>query len=158
MGRFKKLPVVERVTIVDIGAEGNAIGRVDDMVVFAPMVIPGDVVDIQLKRKRKKFAEGVVIKIHEYSPDRIKPACIHFGVCGGCKWQHLPYDKQLYYKQKQVKDNLERIGKVDIREVRTQADLVMRTCGAMTSNRLAMTWGPNSLAAAPNMPSVGKFV
>jgi 23S rRNA (uracil1939-C5)-methyltransferase len=118
VGRFKKLPVLERVTIVDIGAEGNAIGRVDDMVVFAPMVIPGDVVDIQLKRKRRKFAEGVVIKIHEYSSDRIKPACVHFGVCGGCKWQHLPYDKQLYYKQKQVKDNLERIGKIDIRELK----------------------------------------
>lgn len=118
MGRFKKLPVLEKVTIVDIGAEGNAIGRVDDMVVFVPMVIPGDVVDIQLKRKRKKFAEGVVIKIHEFSSDRIKPACIHFGVCGGCKWQHLPYEKQLYYKQKQVKDNLERIGKIDIRELK----------------------------------------
>ncbi|HLP74656.1 MAG TPA: 23S rRNA (uracil(1939)-C(5))-methyltransferase RlmD, partial [Bacteroidales bacterium] len=116
MGRKKELPVLEKVKITDIGAEGNALARVENMVVFVPMLIPGDVVDIRIIRKRKKFMEGRVIRFHEYSPDRIKPRCVHFGVCGGCKWQHLPYPLQLKYKQKQVTDNLTRIGKAELPE------------------------------------------
>lgn len=116
MGRKKELPLLEKVRITDIGAEGNAIARIDNQVVFVPMLIPGDIVDIQIRKKRKKYMEGTVVRFHEYSPDRIKPRCSHFGICGGCKWQHLPYQLQLHYKEKQVKDNLERIGKVDIRE------------------------------------------
>ena len=112
MGRKKVLPLLEKVLISDIGSEGNAVARVENMVVFVPMLVPGDVVDIRVTRKRKKYLEGIVIRFHEYSPDRIKPACRHFGVCGGCKWQHLPYRLQLMYKQKQVEDNLVRIGKV----------------------------------------------
>lgn len=108
------MPVIENVMITDIGAEGNAIARVDNLVVFVPMVIPGDVVDIRIIRKRKKFIEGRVIRFHEYSADRIKPVCRHFGVCGGCKWQHLPYSHQLKYKEKQVWDNLTRIGKLEL--------------------------------------------
>ena len=118
MGRRKGLPSLEKVTITDIGAEGNALARVDNLVVFVPMLIPGDVVDIQVIRKRKKYMEGKVIKFHEYSSDRIKPRCIHFGVCGGCKWQHLPYKLQLKYKEKQVRDNLSRIGKVELPEIK----------------------------------------
>ena len=118
MGRRKGLPSLEKVTITDIGAEGNALARVDNLVVFVPMLLPGDVVDIQVIRKRKKYLEGKVIKFHEYSSDRIKPRCIHFGVCGGCKWQHLPYRLQLKYKEKQVKDNLSRIGKVELAEIK----------------------------------------
>ena len=114
MGRRKELPLLEKVRITDIGAEGNAIARVDNMVVFVPMLIPGDVVDIQVKRKRKKFMEGTAVRFHEYSGDRIKAPCIHFGICGGCKWQHLPYDLQLFYKEKQVRDNLQRIGRIDL--------------------------------------------
>jgi 23S rRNA (uracil1939-C5)-methyltransferase len=114
VGRKKEMPLLERVRITDIGAEGNAIARVDNQVVFVPMLIPGDVVDIRVKKKRKKYMEGRVVRFHEYSPDRIKPRCVHFGVCGGCKWQHLPYDLQLIYKEKQVKDNLSRIGKVEL--------------------------------------------
>lgn len=114
MGRKKELPVLERVKITDIAAEGNAIARVDNIVVFVPMLIPGDVVDIQVIKKRKKFLQGKVVRFHEYSPDRIEPRCIHFGVCGGCKWQHLPYNLQLKNKEKQVTDNLERIGKLNI--------------------------------------------
>jgi 23S rRNA (uracil1939-C5)-methyltransferase len=117
VGRKKELPLLEKVKITDIGAEGNAIARVDNMVVFVPMLIPGDIVDIQVTRKRKKYMEGAVVRFHEYSPDRIKPRCRHFGVCGGCKWQHLPYDIQLFHKQKQVRDNLTRIGKVEIPEI-----------------------------------------
>jgi len=114
VGRKKELPLLEKVTITDIGAEGNALARVDNLVVFVPMLIPGDVVDIKVIKKRKKYLEGRVTKFHEYSADRIKPRCIHFGVCGGCKWQHLPYKLQLHYKEKQVKDNLTRIGKTEL--------------------------------------------
>jgi len=106
--------LLEKVRITDIAAEGNALARIDNMVVFVPMLIPGDVVDIQVVRKRKKFMDGRVVRFHEYSSDRIEPRCSHFGVCGGCKWQHLPYNLQLHYKEKQVKDNLTRIGKVDL--------------------------------------------
>lgn len=112
------MPLLEKVRITDIGAEGNALARVDNMVVFVPMLIPGDIVDIRVIRKRKKFIEGRVVKFHEYSPDRIEPRCKHFGVCGGCKWQHLPYALQLKYKEKQVRDNLTRIGKVDLPQIR----------------------------------------
>jgi 23S rRNA (uracil1939-C5)-methyltransferase len=113
VGRRKELPMLEKVRISDIGAEGNALARVDNLVVFVPMLIPGDVVDINVVRKRKKFLEGRVVRFHEYSPDRIEPRCKHFGVCGGCKWQHLPYELQLKFKEKQVRDNLTRIGKID---------------------------------------------
>ena len=108
------MPLLGKVVITDIGAEGNAIARIDNQVVFVPMLIPGDVVDIRVRKKRRKFLEGTVVRFHEYSPDRITPRCAHFGICGGCKWQHLPYGKQLYWKEKQVKDNLTRIGKLDI--------------------------------------------
>jgi 23S rRNA (uracil1939-C5)-methyltransferase len=118
VGRRKGLPSLANVMITDIGAEGNALARVDNLVVFVPMLIPGDVVDIQVIRKRKKYLEGKVIKFHEYSPDRIEPRCTHFGVCGGCKWQHLPYRLQLKYKEKQVRDNLSRIGKVELTEIK----------------------------------------
>ena len=117
MGRKKELPLLEKVKITDIGAEGNALARVDNLVVFVPMLIPGDIVDIKVIRKRKKYLEGRVVKFHQYSPDRIEPLCIHFGICGGCKWQHLPYNLQLKYKGKQVRDNLIRIGKIDIPEI-----------------------------------------
>jgi 23S rRNA (uracil1939-C5)-methyltransferase len=117
VGRKKELPLLEKVRITDIGAEGNALARVDNLVVFVPMLIPGDVVDLRVTRKRKKYLEGKVVKFHEYSPDRIEPRCKHFGVCGGCKWQHLPYELQLKYKAKQVQDNLIRIGKIDQPEI-----------------------------------------
>lgn len=114
MGRKKELPVLENVRITDIGAEGNAVARVENLVVFVPMLIPGDVVDLRVIRKRKKYLEGKVLRFREYSPDRIEARCRHFGVCGGCKWQHLPYEMQLKYKEKQVRDNLTRIGKVEL--------------------------------------------
>jgi 23S rRNA (uracil1939-C5)-methyltransferase len=116
--RRKDYPLLEKVRITDIAAEGNALARVDNLVVFVPMLVPGDIVDIQVVRKRKKFIEGRVVRFHEYSSDRIKPRCVHFGICGGCKWQHLPYNLQLMYKEKQVKDNLIRIGKVDLEEIK----------------------------------------
>jgi 23S rRNA (uracil1939-C5)-methyltransferase len=117
VGRKKDLPLLERVKITDIGAEGNALARVENLVVFVPMLIPGDVVDIRVIKKRKKYLEGRVLKFHEYSSDRIEPRCSHFGICGGCKWQHLPYHLQLKYKEKQVRDNLMRIGKIDLPQI-----------------------------------------
>lgn len=117
MGRKKDHPILENVRITDIGAEGNAVARVENMVVFVPMLIPGDVVDIQVVRKRKKYLEGRVVRFREYSPDRVAPVCIHFGICGGCRWQHLPYRLQLFHKQKQVADNLERIGKIHVADI-----------------------------------------
>lgn len=117
VARNKKKPFYEKVKIEDIGAEGKALARVGDVVVFTKLVIPGDVVDIQVTKKRKKFQEGFVTKIHEYSKDRVIEFCEHFGTCGGCKWQMLPYQKQLYYKEKQVGDQLKRIGKLDLPEI-----------------------------------------
>lgn len=120
MGRSrKKKPLYENVVITDIGAEGKAIGRVDDVVVFVPHAIPGDVVDVQVTRKRKRFREGRVVQYKQYSSDRVEAFCSHFGICGGCKWQYLPYEKQLFYKQKQVADQLQRIGKVELPEIST---------------------------------------
>jgi 23S rRNA (uracil1939-C5)-methyltransferase len=118
VGRRGALPLLEKVRITDIAAEGNALARVENMVVFVPMLIPGDVVDIQVVRKRKKFMEGRVVRFHEYSADRIEPRCSHFGICGGCKWQHLPYKLQLQYKANQVKDNLIRIGKLNMPDIK----------------------------------------
>lgn len=118
MGRKKELPILEKVRITDIGAEGNAIAKVDGQVVFVPMLIPGDVVDIRVRKKRRKFMEGTVVRFREYSPVRIDPKCYHFGVCGGCKWQHLPYEKQLEFKERQVIDSLTRIGKLELSGVR----------------------------------------
>ena len=108
----KPLPLYEKVEIIDIGSEGKAIAKVDGIVVFTTHVIPGDIVDLQVIKKREKYQEAKVVRIHTNSPDRIPAFCEHFEVCGGCKWQYLPYDKQLFYKQKQVFDQLKRIGKV----------------------------------------------
>lgn len=113
----KELPILERITITDVAAEGKAIAKVDDMVVFVPFVVPGDVVDLQVKKKKHHYCEAVAVRFHEYSPMRTQPFCPHFGVCGGCKWQCLPYEEQLKYKQKQVLDNLTRIGKVELNNV-----------------------------------------
>ncbi|HBL77314.1 MAG: 23S rRNA (uracil-5-)-methyltransferase RumA [Bacteroidetes bacterium GWF2_42_66] len=118
MGRSRqKKPLLENVRITDVGAEGKAIARVNDMVVFTTHVIPGDVVDIQVTNKRKNYMEGRVTAIREYSAERQDAFCQHFGVCGGCKWQFLPYERQLFYKQKQVADQLRRIGRVELPEI-----------------------------------------
>ena len=118
MSRKKKsLPILEQVTITDVAAEGKALAKVDELVIFVPYVIPGDVVDLQVVKKKHHYCEAIAVKFHSYSPLRVKPFCPHFGVCGGCKWQCLPYEKQLEYKQKQVLDNLQRIGKVELNQV-----------------------------------------
>jgi 23S rRNA (uracil1939-C5)-methyltransferase len=115
-GRNNK-PFLEGVLITDIGAEGKAIGRVNDVVVFTTHVIPGDVVDLQVTKKRTKYMEAIVKRVITESPDRVPAFCEHFEVCGGCKWQFLPYEKQLFYKQKQVADQLRRIGRIELPEI-----------------------------------------
>lgn len=118
MARKKKqLPLLEKVTITDVAAEGLALARVNDLVVFVPYVVPGDVVDLQVKRKKHSYAEAVAVHFHEYSPTRAVPFCQHYGVCGGCKWQVLPYEEQIKHKQKQVEANLRRIGKIELPEI-----------------------------------------
>lgn len=112
----KELPLLEKVTISDVAAEGKALAKVNDLVVFVPYVVPGDVVDLQVKRKKNHYAEAVAVKFYEKSPLRVEPFCQHYGVCGGCKWQCLSYEEQIKYKQKQVFDNLTRIGKIELPE------------------------------------------
>ena len=105
---------MEGVTITGVAAEGKAMAKVDGMALFVPFAAPGDVADIQITRKKSSFAEGRVVRFQQLSSLRSEPFCQHFGVCGGCKWQHLPYEEQLRYKQQQVEDSLTRIGKVEL--------------------------------------------
>ena len=120
MARSKKpLPLLEGVTIEAVAAEGKCLFHWNDLVVFVPFCVPGDVCDIQIRRKKHSFAEGEVVRFVEYSKVRAVPFCKHFGVCGGCKWQNLPYEEQLKFKQQQVFDQLHRIGKVELPEFRT---------------------------------------
>ena len=114
MGRKKKLPLVENVEITDIGARGKAIARIDNFVTFISNGLPGDVVDLQLTRRRKSYQEGRVVKFHRYSDKRTEPFCRHFGVCGGCRWQDLKYGEQLAYKQAEVANTLERLGHLEL--------------------------------------------
>ena len=111
-------PLIEGLEITTLAAEGKAMGRWQDVVVFVPMTVPGDVVDVQIRSKRRRYMEGYVVRYVKRSPLRVEPFCEHFGVCGGCKWQNLPYDEQLRFKREQVRDQLTRIGKVSLPEIR----------------------------------------
>ena len=114
----KNLPILENVEISGVAAEGKAISRVDGMVLFVGNCVPGDVVDVQVTKKKHSFMEGRVVRVVKPSEKRCEAQCRHFGVCGGCKWQILPYEEQLKYKQQQVEDNLTRIGKIELPEIR----------------------------------------
>jgi len=119
MRNKKALPLIEKAIVSGIAAEGKAIVRYNDMVIFVPYVVPGDCIDIQLTRKKNSYAEGRAVFFHTYSPQRIQAFCEHYGVCGGCQWQILPYSEQLRYKQQQVLDHLTRIGKIELPEIST---------------------------------------
>lgn len=112
----KEFPILENVTITDVAAEGKALARVNDMVVFVPFVVPGDVVDLKIRKKKHSYCEADVVRFVKYSETRAEPVCQHFGVCGGCKWQNLPYEEQLRAKQQQVFDQLSRISHVQLPE------------------------------------------
>src|SRR5574344_114493 len=117
MAKKKIQPILENVTITDVAAEGKSLVRIEDLVVFVPFVVPGDMVDLKILKKKQNYAEAVAVKFHKYSDIRAVPFCAHFGVCGGCKWQNLPYEEQLRFKQKQVYDALSRIGKIELPEI-----------------------------------------
>lgn len=118
MGRKRReLPLIEGLEITTLAAEGKAMGKWNDVVVFVPMTVPGDVVDVQIRNKRRRFMEGVVVNYVKRSPMRTEPFCKHFGVCGGCKWQNLPYEEQLRHKGAQVREQLTRIGKIELPEI-----------------------------------------
>jgi len=117
LARKKKNITLEKVLIEDYAAEGRSLARVEGKVIFVEQVVPGDVVDVRLTKNKKDWAEGWPAYFHSLSEKRVTPFCQHFGTCGGCQWQMLPYDLQLQYKQKQVQDNLRRIGKVQLPEM-----------------------------------------
>ncbi|RYG30976.1 MAG: 23S rRNA (uracil(1939)-C(5))-methyltransferase RlmD, partial [Chitinophagaceae bacterium] len=110
----KKHPLLQNIAVSGYAAEGKALARVDGKVIFISGAVPGDVADIQITKSKKDWGEATVKEIKVPSPDRVQPFCKHFGVCGGCKWQMLPYEKQLQYKQEETEQNLKRIGKADL--------------------------------------------
>lgn len=112
----KELPILEAIEITDVAAEGKALARIDNVVLFVPYAVPGDVVDVRVIRKKHHFMEGTVLRFHKMSELRQQPVCPHYGVCGGCKWQCLPYEEQIRWKQRHVMDNLMRIGKIELPE------------------------------------------
>ncbi|MBQ2508962.1 MAG: 23S rRNA (uracil(1939)-C(5))-methyltransferase RlmD [Bacteroidales bacterium] len=118
MRKTKQAIIYPDVEITDAAAEGMSIAKVDGMVIFVPFVVPGDVVDIKVFKKKKNYAEGRAVALKQPSPKRVPLQCPHFGVCGGCKWQNMNYQDQIVYKQKQVKDNLERLGGIDTSSMR----------------------------------------
>src|SRR4030095_12644142 len=110
----KKNIVLERVLVEDYAAEGKSLARSDGKVIFIENAVPGDVVDVRLNKNKRDWAEGSALHFHSFSGDRVEPFCSHFGVCGGCQWQMLPYEKQLQYKHRQAEQTLKRIGKVEL--------------------------------------------
>lgn len=119
---------MEGVQITDVAAEGKSLARVNDMVLFVPFGAPGDIVDVKVDKKKRSYAEGHIVRMVEPSPRRVEPMCEHFGVCGGCKWQHIPYEDQLMYKRKQVCDALTRIAKVELPEINPILGSRQTTC------------------------------
>jgi len=147
--RKPKYPLLEQVEIIDIAAEGKAIGKVDDQVVFVSGAVTGDIVDIQVSKKRSKFMEGYIKAFHKYSPHRIEPFCSHFGECGGCKWQMLPYKLQTEFKERQVREQLRRLSGLDLPEV---SQIICSDNDRLYRNKLEFTfsnkkWIPRSQAA-----------
>ncbi len=158
MRKKKEQPVIPDVPITDMGAEGKAIARLDGMVVFVPYVVPGDIADIKIIKKKKNYAEGRAVAIKQLSPKRVEPQCPHFGVCGGCRWQNLNYADQLAGKAQQVRDNLERLGHVD-------CSAMQPICGSERifhyRNKLEFTFSTRSWQEVPpaeDIPALGFHV
>ncbi|GAB3532802.1 23S rRNA (uracil(1939)-C(5))-methyltransferase RlmD [Pontibacter brevis] len=149
-----KFEILENIRIEEMVAEGKCLARHNNMVIFVSGVAPGDVVDLRVTRKKKSFLEAVPVAFREYSALRVEPFCEHFGVCGGCKWQHIGYDTQLHYKQKQVKDNLERIGKVALPEFNP---ILGSAKTRYYRNKLEFTFSPNGWLTNEQINSVEEF-
>lgn len=148
--RKSKYPQIEGLEITDIAAEGKSLGKYNDVVVFVPHTVPGDVVNVQINNKRRRFMEGYVLDFVKYSPIRIEPFCKHYGECGGCKWQALPYPMQLEYKQRQIEDQLRRLGKIELPEI---SPIIGSEKSEYYRNKLEFTfsnkrWVPRSEVAA----------
>lgn len=148
--RKSKYPKIEGLEITDIAAEGKSLGKYNDVVVFVPYTVPGDVVNVQINNKRRRFMEGYVLDFVQFSPIRVEPFCKHYGECGGCKWQSLPYPMQLEYKQRQVEDQLRRLGKVELPEI---SPIIGSEKSEYYRNKLEFTfsnkrWVPRSEVAA----------
>jgi 23S rRNA (uracil1939-C5)-methyltransferase len=137
-----------------MAAEGKCLARHENMVIFVKDVAPGDVVDLKITKKKKSFAEAIPVQFHAYSELRTAPFCEHFGVCGGCKWQHIGYDTQLFYKQKQVKDNLERIGKIGHK---TLEPILGSAKTAYYRNKLEYTFSNNSWLTSEQIRSGASY-
>lgn len=150
----KELPVVEGLEITKIAAEGKSLARWNDMVVFIPYGAPGDVADVKIDRKKHSFAEGHIVNLVKPSEIRIQPFCEHFGVCGGCKFQHIPYEYQLKYKQQQVVDALERIAKVDLPQVNP---ILGSQCTTAYRNKLEFTFSDKEWLTTEQLHSGEQF-
>lgn len=146
--------VLKNILVEDYAAEGKSLARVEGKVIFIEKAVPGDRVDLLLRKNKKDWAEGSVLQFREFSKDRVEPFCSHFGVCGGCQWQMLPYEKQLVYKQQQVRDNLQRIGKVKLPPI-------LPIIGAEETkyyrNKIEYTFGTKEFTKAPPAPRRGGF-
>jgi len=147
--RRNKNIVLEKILVEDYAAEGKSLARQNGKVIFIENVVPGDVVDIRLRKSKKDWGEGYPIQFHTYSKERVEPFCQHFGVCGGCQWQMLPYQQQLVYKQQQVYDNLKRIGKISLPEFLPIAGAVETR---FYRNKLEYTFSTKEYIEAPPRP------
>ncbi len=139
--------LLENIEITDAGSEGNAVARHGDMVVFVPFGVPGDIVDIELFRSKRSYAEGKIVRFHRYSENRIEPFCSHFGICGGCRWQQMNYETQLHYKQKQVEDSFKRIGKLENPFIRP---ILASAATPGYRNKLEFTFSAHRWFTSPN--------
>ncbi|MGV3640168.1 MAG: 23S rRNA (uracil(1939)-C(5))-methyltransferase RlmD [Adhaeribacter sp.] len=148
------IEIIPNIRIEEMAAEGKCLARHENMVIFVKDVAPGDVVDLKITKKKKSFAEAVPVAFHAYSELRVEPFCEHFGVCGGCKWQHIGYDTQLFYKQKQVKDNLERIGKIGHKPLEP---ILGSAKTAYYRNKLEYTFSNNSWLTTAQIQSGAEY-
>jgi 23S rRNA (uracil-5-)-methyltransferase RumA len=148
--RKKQNIILENVLVEDYAAEGKSIARVDGKVVFIEKAVPGDVVDIRLTKNKKEWSEGYAVQFHSFSADRVIPFCSHFGVCGGCQWQMLPYEKQLYFKQRQVEEALKRIGKISLPEI---SPILGADETRYYRNKLEYTFSTKEFSPLPPSPS-----
>jgi 23S rRNA (uracil1939-C5)-methyltransferase len=155
VGQKKNLPIISNLEIIDVAAEGKAIGKIDGMVIFVPFVAPGDIVDVQVTRKRKNYIEATPVNFHKFSTERVAPICSHFGLCGGCKWQHILYEKQLLFKQKQVEDQLVRIGKLIVPEINP---ILPSLNQLFYRNKLEFTFSANRWLTLDEINSGNEFI
>ena len=158
MKKQKKKIILENVLVTDYAAEGKALAKADGKVIFISGAVPGDVADLFVTKNKKDWAEARVQTIKEYSKERVEPFCKHFGVCGGCKWQMLPYEKQLQYKQQEVEQNLRRIGKVQLPPI---MPIIGADADRYYRNKLEFTFSnkryllPGEMTVSPNLSQSG---